>query len=337
MLEYIHNPSAAISKRLFRLGCFSEYRAEWDHDIRTMNIVRKCLRHIHDTPKTDFLFHGFAGIEASIKLLSEFGIDEQDPHFEKCVDMLLDTPIDDAFYEKGISKIGRILEQKGHSGSKTIRAASLVLANASYQSLVKDEIAHALECFKAVQTYETIEDFAYRKKDRWVYREGCLFPDYYNLRLLAFSTGWRSEENRKVLRKALRTLIKLQPLPHVYILEKGQLIAPGSYLMHEFDNDFADCTDDRKAEWLLRNEYLARMGMADVLHITAQCLADEDSLIDSAKKIAKSYSFKTWGSYSGVSLEENWRKEERKVNDIAFRVGLIQYYKNENGIAQHSS
>jgi hypothetical protein len=90
-------------------------------------------------------------------------------------------------------------------------------------------------------------------------------------------------------------------------------------LTHEFDNDFADCTDDKKAEWLLRNEYLARMGMADVPYATTQSFSDEARFIDSAKRTATSYYFRTWGSYSGVSLEENWEKEERKINDIAFR------------------
>ena len=150
-----------------------------------MEKLRKVFLFIDSTSKDDFLFHGFNSIEALIKLLKEHGIDEDEEHLRKCVDIIFEKSIEDSFYEKGISKVGRILEEKGHSGSKTIRAASLLFANREFQSIVKNEIEHSLKCFFAVQDYQSIDDFTYEKNGKLVFKEGKLFPDYYNLRLLS--------------------------------------------------------------------------------------------------------------------------------------------------------
>jgi len=327
MFEEINNPSFAIAKRLYGLGIHRENIPVEPIDPESMEKIQKIFQFIDCTPPNSFLFHGSNSIEALIKLLIEHGIDESNEHLKRCIDILLAKKQNDPFYEKGISQIGRILEEKGHSGSKTIRAASLVHVNKQYQTMVKDEIHHSLECFLAVQQYQTIDDFTYEKRGRRVFKEGVLFPDYYNLRLLAYSDVWKSSATKQRLKECLHRLIQLQPIPNIYILEKGRLIAPGSYLMHEFDVDFMECSDDKKAEFLLRNEYLSRMGILDELQSATRYVNNKQGgLIDIIKRIKKSYAFIQWGSYTGISLEEDWRKEERKINDVAFRFGLIDYY-----------
>lgn len=330
MFEKLKNPSAAIIKRLSKIGVYKVDNTIIENEIKKMPIVNHCFRKIETATIDNVLFHGFDSIESYVKILSEYGFDQEEEHLGKCIQILLETSIDHPFYEKGISKIGRILEDKGYSGSKTIRDSILASSGFKDQRKLKETINHSLACFIAVKKYEEIHDFSYSKNGKWIFKNNCLFPDYYNFRLLAFSDIWKSKKNLVMVNSAINQLIKLQPLPPIYVKEKGRLIAPGSYLMHEFDIDYFRCSDDKKVEWLLRNEYLARMGVLNSLKKVINNLGDDKKVLDESRKIKKSYSFMKWGSYSGLSLEENWRKVERKLNDIIFRFGLIKYYYSMN-------
>lgn len=330
MFEKLINPSPAIRKRLSKIGRYKVDASIIDNEIKNMPLIRHCFKRIDDDTFNSILFHGYDSIESYIKILSEYGFDQKEEHLGKCIRFLLKTSIDNPFYERGISKVGRILEDKGYSGSQTIRDSILISSGFKNQRKVKKTIGHSLECFLAVNKYEGIDDFSYLKKGKWIFKENCLFPDYYNLRLLAFSDIWKSKQNLELLKQAIIKLVRLQPLPSIYVKEKGQLIAPGSYLMHEFDVDYFNCSDGKKAEWLLRNEYFARMGVLGSLKKVIENLHDEERIIEESRIIRKSYSFMKWGSYSGLSLEENWRKSERKQNDIIFRVGLIKHYNKKS-------
>lgn len=333
MFEKLKNPSAAIIKRLSKIGVYKVDNATLENEIKKMPIVDRCFGKIETVTIDNVLFHGSDSIESYIKILSEYGFDQKEKHLGKCIRILVETGIDHPFYEQGISKIGRILEDKGYSGSKTIRDSVLASSGFKDQRKLKERIDLSLACFIAVNKYEDIHDFSYSKNGKWIFKENCLFPDYYNLRLLAFTDIWKSEENFALVNRAINQLIRLQPLPPIYVKEKGRLIAPGSYLMHEFDVDYFRCNDDKKAEWLLRNEYLARMGVLSSLKKVMKNLDEKEKIVEESRKIKKSYSFMKWGAYSGLSLEKNWRKEERKLNDIIFRFGLIKYYYSMKEIA----
>ena len=177
--------------------------------------------------------------------------------------------------------------------------------------------------------YEKIEDYAYQKNGKWIYREGKLFPDYYNLRILAFSSGWKNEETIRTVTESVNRLAMLQPIPSIYVKVESQLVAPGSYLMHDFDSSFSDNDEYKKAEWLIRNEYFSRIGVLNnecTLQKVKESINDKKALVEAMSRIANNAAFTKWGAYSGVSLEDNWLKKERRINDLAFRIGLINHY-----------
>lgn len=331
MFRYIRNPSPAMRKRLFAIGLLKSCSSDINNQIADMKIIKDVFNIIDTMNFEKVLFHGYNSIESLAKILTEYGIDKDEPHYKRILELVRQTDNNGALFTRGITKVGKYVEDKGYSASVTIKASLLASSGFDSHPDVIERIEHSLKCFKAVLDYGSIYDFAVKKSDTWVYKEGKLFPDYYNFRVLAFSKSWKNVHTIEMMVKAFERLCRLQPIPNVYIPYKGQLIAPGSYLMHEIDTDFIECNDDKKAEWLIRNEYLARMGLLrdiNTLKKVNRNLDNVENMIESIKNIKRPYSFTKWGAYSGISLENDWRKEERKVNDIAFRIGLIDYYSN---------
>ena len=328
MFHYLKNPSPAIRKRLALLR--NEHDgSDLDRSLPGMRIIKKYFDIVDSMNHETFLFHGYDSLESCIKIFAEYGIDRKEKHYSKCLDLLMNDDDADVLYTRGLSRKARVFEDKGYSAAKAIRASLLICSGIEEGLEVQRQIRHSIDCFKAVKQYESIEDFACLKNGKWVYREGKLFPDYYNLRILALSSSWKNPETIRILADSVRQLAKMEPIPSVYVAVEGQLIAPGSYLMHDFDNDFSLASDNAKAEWLIRNEYMARLGIMktqDVLRRVKSSLGEKDKLIDGMMKVKNGNAFKEWGAYSGVTLENDWRKPEKRINDLSFRVGLIEHY-----------
>jgi hypothetical protein len=334
MFEGLVEPCPAIARRLQNLAVKRAEAPVPTAALARMPVVRRCLDAIEARDFRESLFHGFASVETYVKILLEHGFAREEEHLAKCLDLLLGTKNEDSFYERGISKVGRLLENEGHSGSQAIKASILASAGLEDEADVKQGIAHSLVCFAAVLDYKGLGDFSTLHRGKRIYRPGKLFPDYYNLRILAFTDSWKTKARMALLAASLDRLAELQPLPPVYLKQGSQLLAPGSYLMHRFDTGFSDSDDDGKAEWLQRNELLARMGIlaqARGLAKVREGLADEEGFRAAAQGIRKSYSFMKWGAYTGLSLEGDWKRRERKANDLAFRLGLITFYDGRPG------
>lgn len=332
MLDYLVNPSAAITKRINLLNDVNAYSESLEIKLCEMKTLRKYFSIVDNMTYENALFHGYNSLENYVKVFSEYGVNRTNVSYAKCLDLLLSKKEGDDLYKRGITKTAEIFEDKGYSASKTIRASLLLCSGYKNEKEVNEKIGHSVECFKAVNGYENINDFAYQKNDKWVFRDGKLFPDYYNLRILALSDEWKNEETLISITKSINNLAKLQPIPSIYVKVKGQLVAPGSYLMHDFNSYFSEIDDNAKAEWLNRNEYFARMGLFNkdnCLVKVKKSINDPIELIKNMLSVKNNAAFTKWGAYSGVALEDNWTKDERKINDLAFRIGLIKYYSNE--------
>lgn len=332
MFTYLCNPSSAIRKRLSLLEGENGRHNQLEENPHKLQTVTKCFMIVDNMTSENALFHGYDSLESCIKVFAEYAVDNEEPHYQKCLDMLLSKKDGDDLYKRGITKNAELFECKGHSASKAIRASLLICSGLENGRETKAAIRHSLECFKAVLKYEKIDDYAYQKNGKWIYLNDKLFPDYYNLRILALSQEWKNDETIEMMTKSINRLSTLQPIPSIYVNVKGQLVAPGSYLMHDFDSSFADNDDSKKAEWLIRNEYFSRMGVfnskCNLLKVK-ESINDINGLVKSILTVKANPAFTKWGSYSGVSLEENWLKKERRINDLAFRVGLIKHYSNE--------
>jgi hypothetical protein len=87
---------------------------------------------------------------------------------------------------------------------------------------------------------------------------------------------------------------------------------------------------DLWAEWFLRMELLARMGILNAVpELQTQALNLKAMLAGNQGwfplALRKSY-FHHWGAYTGLALEADWRKASRHRNDLTFRSRLILHY-----------
>jgi len=333
MFNYLCNPSAAIRKRLSLLDGKNGVSEQDESGIHKIKTVAECFSIVDKMTSENVLFHGYDSLENCIKVFAEYAVDKKEEHYQKCLDIIESKKDGDSLYKRGITKNAELFEGKGYSASKAIRASLLICSGIESEKETKLAIQHSMECFKAVLAYERIEDYAYQKNGKWIYRDGKLFPDYYNLRILALSSEWKNEETIRILTESVNRLAMLQPIPSIFVKVRSQLIAPGSYLMHDFDSSFSDNDDNKKAEWLIRNEYFSRMGVLNNkcnLRKVKESINDKKVLVESMLSIKNNYAFTKWGASSGVSLDDDWLKKERRINDLAFRIGLISHYSNEN-------
>ncbi len=125
-------------------------------------------------------------------------------------------------------------------------------------------------------------------------------------------------------------MVRLSPIPNIYVKYKSQLIAPASFCMQNFAPDMNTLTDADWMQWFHRMELLARLGVVQEIpelkrrvQILAKILEEGQGLF--TKKLSHAY-FQKWGSYTGLALEKDWRLSQRRINDLTFRSLLILHY-----------
>ena len=268
-------------------------------------------------------FHGAKSIEAGIRILCEKGVRRHHPVLAQALQALDRYP---DRLERGIGKVGKILDEQGFGGSQMIRAAVFAYAGIEHKACVTEQVNAALAGFKSVQAVNSVEDLAEEYQDKLVFKPDARWPSIYHLRLLAFTHGWRTAENRKMITEAITRLVKLSPLPGISVRHKSQVIAPASFCLHDFNPKLESMDAAHWMMWFHRMECLARLGVVNSIpalrrqvNVLAHMLDTEGRF---TRKIAHPY-FTKWGAYTGLMLETNWRKPERRIYDLTFRSLLI--------------
>jgi hypothetical protein len=133
-----------------------------------------------------------------------------------------------------------------------------------------------------------------------------------------------------MIAKSIRHIVRLAPIPDVYVKYKSQLIAPASFCMHDFTRDIHSLTDVEWMQWFHRTELLARLGVVDQVPALRQQVRALETLLQQGqglftKKLNHAY-FQKWGAYTGLALETDWRASQRRINDLTFRSLLIVHY-----------
>ncbi len=271
-------------------------------------------------------FHGAKSIETGIRILCEKGVQRGDRALAKALKALEKYT---ERLDRGIGKVGRILDEKGFGGSSMIRATVFAYAGVEKKPFVQAQIEKALSVFGAVLRPDSVEDLTEVYRGKLVFRPNVQWPSIYHLRLLAFTRGWRTTKNQKLVAEAVKRLIELSPLPDISVRNKSQLIAPASFCMHDFNPEMGLMDDAHWMMWFHRMECLARLGVVNRIpelqnqvNILVKMLDPEGYF---TKQLSHPYLTK-WGSYPGLMLEENWRSPERRVYDLTFRSKLILHY-----------
>ncbi len=272
-------------------------------------------------------FHGYKSMESGIRILSEKDLDPRNTAFSKALTALARFP---DRLQRGIGKVGPILDDAGFGGSQTIRAALLAQAGKVSSPFVQKQIPGALDAFRAVLERDAVEDFTEGYRGKYIYRDGVVWPSIYHLRLLTFTESWRSTQTRETLAAALARLVRWSPLPAVYVRHRSQLVAPASFGMRDFNPDLQALDDAQWMIWFQRMELVSRLGvLAEVPGLVAQVRELIQILEEGGGWFTRAHShpyFRKWGAYTGLMLEKDWMSQDRRKYDLTFRSHLIQHY-----------
>lgn len=290
--------------------------------------VRELLNRQNEDGWIDEDFHSDRGIETVIRLLSEKGVSRNHQSVQR---MLEELEKRKATFDRGcLLNVGKVLDEKGLGGSELIRATIFAYAGVENKPFIKKQIQSSLNSFKFVINVEKISDVVKQYKNKKVFKNGVKWPSIYNLRLLAFTKGWRNKENQKIAINSINRLIKLSPIPDIHVLNKSQLISPASFCMHNFKPNMKDLKDKQWMIWFHRMELLSRLGVVNHIeelkkqvYFLAESLRESNGIF---KKRVSHYYFTKWGPYTGLTLERDWKSKKRRMCDLTFRCLLILHY-----------
>jgi hypothetical protein len=272
-------------------------------------------------------FHGAKSIETGVRLLCEKGLQRHHPVLARALQALEDHP---ERLDRGIGKVGEVLDERGFGGSQMIRAAVFAHAGVENRPFIKKQVAVALASFQAVRDVTSLEALVEEYKNKLVFKPGVTWPSIYHLRLLAFTHGWRTASHRRTVVEAVRRLVELSPLPRISVRHKSQIIAPASFGMQDFNPEMGSMDAADWMMWFHRMECLARLGIVHLIPALQRQVAILAGMLEGetprfTRKLTHPY-FTKWGAYTGLMLERDWRASERRENDLTFRSLMIEHY-----------
>ncbi len=276
-------------------------------------------------------FHSPEGVETACRFFSEVGLEPDFPPFSRMLGELEGR--EDSFSRGSLQRVGRILDRRGFGGAQTIRASIFARAGLEDRSFVREEVEKALKSFDFARQVERIEDITTDYRGKRVFMEGALWPGIYHLRLLAFSSDWKTEKNLEKTFSAIKNLARLSPLPSINVREGSQLISPASFAMHDFNPDLDKISPGEWMFWFHRMELLARLGAGRKIgeierqvDFLGSLLQEGDGLFP---LIMNHRYFYDWSPYTGLALEKDWKSPRRRLSDLSFRSLLIIFFSAE--------
>lgn len=287
------------------------------------------VRHILSLQKDDGwiggAFHGEDEPESGIRLLREKGVDPDNPVIRQALAAI--EAQGEAFDQGCLWHVGKLLDEANLGGSRMIKACVYAYAGIDDTEFLREQIEKALAAFRFVITVHRLEELYEERKGKLVFRAGVPWPGIYHLRLLAFTNSWRNEENRGLLTDALTRLCGFGSIPSINLLHKGQMVGQGSFCMHEFDVNLEELNAKEWMMWFHRMELLARLGVANGVQAFERQIRQLESILRENDGIfnrkLSHYYFNKWTPYTGLTLENSWRKKNARACDLTFRSLLI--------------
>jgi hypothetical protein len=227
-----------------------------------------------------------------------------------------------------MERVGKPLDLYHLGGSSMIKACVFAYSGNVEYTFVEEQIAEALSGFEYILSLKTLNQLYQTYKDKiYVFKEVTRWPSIYHLRLLAFTDSWRNAENKKMLIAAFNKLASFSPIPPIKLLYKNQVISPASAYMNVFNTDMNNLSPKEWMIWFHRTEMIARLGIicdipqfkkqVDFLH---EYINTNNGFF--LKKLSHYY-FNKWNQYLGLALENDWKVNGARINDLSFRSLLI--------------
>ncbi len=274
------------------------------------------------------LFHGVDEPECSIRYLIEKGVEPSHPIIQEGLKAIINKGED--FDVGSMYRVGKPLDELHLGGSTLIKACVFAYTGNEHYDFVIEKIDEALDVFRYVCNVKKITDIYDIYNNKLVFKKGAIWPSIYHLRLLAYTTIWKNDNNKEMLVNAISNLSKLSPIPNIKLLYKSQIISPASIYMNNFNEDMNCLNAKEWMMWFHRTELISRLGIAfEIPSIKTQIeyvnkiLSENNGLF--TKKLRHFY-FTKWTQYLGLALENDWRSDEKVINDLTFRCLLINLY-----------
>jgi len=300
--------------------------------LQTQILDEEKIKYLFSLKKSDGwlggLFHGTEEPESIIRYLIEKGVEPSHPIIQDALSAIINRG--EKFDLGSMHNVGKPLDNMHIGGSKLMKACVFAYTRNEKHDFVAEQIEESLNAFEYICSVKNIENIYDLYKDKLVFKSGVKWPCIYHLRLLAYTHSWRNTQNKEMLTSSISKLAELSPIPNIKLLYKSQIISPASIFMNNFDNDMNKLTPKKWMMWFHRTELIARLGVAaKIIPIKTQIdyvnnhLSENNGLF--AKKL-RHYYFTKWTQYLGSALEENWKTNEKVINDLSFRCLLINSY-----------
>lgn len=272
-------------------------------------------------------FHGDCEPETGVRILIEKGIESCNPTIVAALNAIIARGPD---FDKGsLERVGKMLDSNHLGGSQMIKACVFSYAGQEDHDFVRQQIEEALFGFASALRVNS-DKILYRlhKGNIPVFEHDMIWPSIYHLRLLAYTSSWRTPENLKLLCDALNHMILLCPLPEIKLLHKSQIVAPAQMnFMNELAKPLHRLSPKEWMLWFHCAELIARLGIVDRLPaVHDQINALSDYLISNGWLFTmplSHYYFHRWSPYTGLALENSWRSKDARTHDLTFRSLLI--------------
>ncbi|MGE5630799.1 MAG: hypothetical protein ACM3TR_06835 [Caulobacteraceae bacterium] len=267
------------------------------------------------------------GAESALRFLSEMGLPKENQVICSGLNALLCSD-----WNRGKSNWNMYYPEIGLFGDDIIRTVVFAYFDIEEHDFIQKEIRRAFDCLERVNNISSIEEIIEKYRDKYVYKPGTTLPWLYHLRLLAFTDSWKNNSNLKRLAELIEHLISLSPFPDIYIKYKSQLIAPASIYPKNLKKDLRDFIDKDWFSWFHTFELFSRMGIVKEVPVLRSQLDELKGILSQGDGFfrikPKDYCFSKWSVYTGLALEEDWRKD-KWMYDLTFRSLLILKYSGE--------
>ena len=178
--------------------------------------------------------HGIDGMDCHIGGLLNLGVEASHPAIQKAVTALLTPKI--ASTHKNWFRGGAVLDAEGRGGDRAIVANILAMTNAPEDIPVfAEQLSLAFEHLSAVLQYDSIDDFSIRGKNERYYKPHAKFPGANHIGILAATQGWRTDDNMKTAKAAIKHAYEIMKDVDEYITFKkpsefgGGFVGPFNY------------------------------------------------------------------------------------------------------------
>lgn len=271
--------------------------------------------------------HSTTGAESALRFISEMGFPKENQIVCKGLDALLFSD-----WNRGKSSWNMYYPEIGLFGDDLIRAVVFAYFRIEEHEFIRNEIDRAFDCMEKVNRIDSINEIIEKYRDKNFFKPGMALPWSYHLRLLAFTEGWKNDNNLKKLAGYIEHLIELSPFPDIYIKYRSQLIAPASIFPKDLGKGLKDFTDKDWFPWFHTFELFSRMGIVKEVPVLRRQLDELKKILNRGNGFFRikpqDYCFNKWSVYIGLALEEDWKKD-KWMYDLTFRSLLILKYSGE--------